>query len=444
MARNGSGTYVLPAGNPVITGTTISSSWANTTLDDVATALSQSISSDGQTNPTANLPMASKRHTGVGAATAATDYCRADQEQNDSLHLTDNNAMPSANVYTGTLLFAGTSFGMGQVVTFTFPSTNTGASTLNINASADWPIYRGNGDALEAGDCSTTVVSQLVFSGTAWLLINAVGGGGAAGVTSFNSRSGAVSLLSADVITALAYTPVNPAAAIFTAAVTLAGNASSSLHATPLQQVQAMIASIPSIAGVSSFNTRTGAVTLISADVTGALGFSPVASFNTRTGAVTLLSADVTTALGFTPQTALGTFSYVFATKSANTSPSGGSAAQVTYTNEITDVLSEYNTGTSRFTASLAGTYDISASVSFEQTAGATRNNELFIYKNGSALLRIQHQTATIGEQTQEITATLQLAASDYIEIFFKPEGAGTIFGGSAPYRSALMISRKI
>ncbi|CAB5217704.1 hypothetical protein UFOVP202_1, partial [uncultured Caudovirales phage] len=29
MSRNGSGTYNLPAGNPVVTGTTITSSWAN-------------------------------------------------------------------------------------------------------------------------------------------------------------------------------------------------------------------------------------------------------------------------------------------------------------------------------------------------------------------------------------------------------------------------------
>ena len=40
MSRNGSGTYSLPSGNPVVTGTTISSTWANNTLTDIATALS--------------------------------------------------------------------------------------------------------------------------------------------------------------------------------------------------------------------------------------------------------------------------------------------------------------------------------------------------------------------------------------------------------------------
>ena len=55
MSRNGTGTYNLPAGNPVVTGTSISSTWANTTLTDMATALSGSIAADGQTPITGAL-----------------------------------------------------------------------------------------------------------------------------------------------------------------------------------------------------------------------------------------------------------------------------------------------------------------------------------------------------------------------------------------------------
>lgn len=47
MPRNSSGVYSLPAGNPVVTGTVISSVWANTTLDDIATALTDSLSRSG-------------------------------------------------------------------------------------------------------------------------------------------------------------------------------------------------------------------------------------------------------------------------------------------------------------------------------------------------------------------------------------------------------------
>lgn len=47
MPRNSSGTYTLPAGNPVVTGTTISSTWANTTLTDLANAMTDSLSRSG-------------------------------------------------------------------------------------------------------------------------------------------------------------------------------------------------------------------------------------------------------------------------------------------------------------------------------------------------------------------------------------------------------------
>jgi hypothetical protein len=55
MSRNGSGTYSLPAGNPVVTGTTISSTWANNTMNDIAAALTDSVAADGQTPMTGNL-----------------------------------------------------------------------------------------------------------------------------------------------------------------------------------------------------------------------------------------------------------------------------------------------------------------------------------------------------------------------------------------------------
>ena len=49
MPRDVSGQYTLPPGlNPVIDGTTITSMWANTTLEDVASALTNSLSRNGQ------------------------------------------------------------------------------------------------------------------------------------------------------------------------------------------------------------------------------------------------------------------------------------------------------------------------------------------------------------------------------------------------------------
>jgi hypothetical protein len=79
MAFNGSGTYNLPAGNPVVTGTTISSSTTNTTNSDIATALTNCITRDGQSTPSANLPMNAKKLTGLAAGTAAGDSVRYEQ-----------------------------------------------------------------------------------------------------------------------------------------------------------------------------------------------------------------------------------------------------------------------------------------------------------------------------------------------------------------------------
>jgi hypothetical protein len=73
MSRNGTGTYNLPAGNPVVTGTTISSSWANNTLADIASALTDSIAADGQTPMTGDLDMNSQKLVNVANGTLPTD-----------------------------------------------------------------------------------------------------------------------------------------------------------------------------------------------------------------------------------------------------------------------------------------------------------------------------------------------------------------------------------
>lgn len=73
MSRNGSGTYNLPSGNPVVTGTTITSSWANNTLSDIANALTGSVASDGQTPMSASLNMSNNRIISLADAVASTD-----------------------------------------------------------------------------------------------------------------------------------------------------------------------------------------------------------------------------------------------------------------------------------------------------------------------------------------------------------------------------------
>ena len=72
MSRNGSGTYALPAGNPVVTGTNIASTWANNTMNDLAAAMTGSIAADGQTPITGALQMGGNNISNAGTVTAVT------------------------------------------------------------------------------------------------------------------------------------------------------------------------------------------------------------------------------------------------------------------------------------------------------------------------------------------------------------------------------------
>lgn len=74
MAFNGAGTFVINSvGNPVVTTTVISSAWANALTADLATGLTNTLTKDGQSTPTANIPLHSFKLTGLGAATLAGD-----------------------------------------------------------------------------------------------------------------------------------------------------------------------------------------------------------------------------------------------------------------------------------------------------------------------------------------------------------------------------------
>jgi hypothetical protein len=75
MPRNGTGQYIAPASswNPGVNGVTAQTADFNALLDDLEAGLSQSVSSDGQTPMTGNLPMGNNKITGLANGTANTD-----------------------------------------------------------------------------------------------------------------------------------------------------------------------------------------------------------------------------------------------------------------------------------------------------------------------------------------------------------------------------------
>jgi hypothetical protein len=170
--RNGSGTYSLPAGNPVQTGTTISATVHNNTMTDIANALTASLAKDGQTVPTANLPMGGYKHTGVGTASSRTDYGVVSQIQDGAYNLVGS--VSGADTITGSLTPAPSAYADGMAAVFVPASANTGAATLNLNGIAARSIVKGNAVALVANDLLSGVPAYVVYNlaNTRWNLLN--------------------------------------------------------------------------------------------------------------------------------------------------------------------------------------------------------------------------------------------------------------------------------
>lgn len=81
MPRNGAGTYNPPAStwNPGVNGVTATTADFNGLLTDMSAAITQSVSADGQTPMTGNLPMGNNKITGVAPGTATTDAVNLSQ-----------------------------------------------------------------------------------------------------------------------------------------------------------------------------------------------------------------------------------------------------------------------------------------------------------------------------------------------------------------------------
>ena len=139
MARDGSGTYNLSANAVVASHAQLNSTYFNAALVDIASALTQSISKDGQTTITGNQPMGTNRHTNVGAATARTDYARTAEAQDD----TYNHGVTAGGTPTALTISVSPSiaaYASGQRFTFGIGTACTGAATLAVNGLVAKPI----------------------------------------------------------------------------------------------------------------------------------------------------------------------------------------------------------------------------------------------------------------------------------------------------------------
>lgn len=149
MPRDGSGTAVNPE-SAVVTGTPISSTGYNATTADVYSMMTGSIAKDGQTTPSANLPMGTFIHTNVGNGSARNHYAALGQVQ-DGGSTWGGTAGGTGNAATLTLSPAITAYAPGMRICFIVGNTNSGNVTLNINGGGAQPLRRFDGSEIGSG-----------------------------------------------------------------------------------------------------------------------------------------------------------------------------------------------------------------------------------------------------------------------------------------------------
>ena len=166
---NGSGNFsVYTPGNPAITGTSISSTAFNNTMNDFATGLSTALTKDGQTPATGNIPLGGNKVTGLGNGTARTDAMPLGQEQDGTALLITGIA--GTNTITGNLTPAITAYVAGQAFRFISAGANTGAATININGLGAKAITKSGATALSSGDIPAGAAVTIIYDGTQFQL----------------------------------------------------------------------------------------------------------------------------------------------------------------------------------------------------------------------------------------------------------------------------------
>lgn len=170
MSYNGNGVFnINTAGQPVVAGTVISSTAFNALTADLANGLTNCITKDGQSTPTANIPLGGFRITNLGAAITATDAVQYKQLQANNVNFLTATGVDSI---TATANPALSSYTAGNAFYFIVPSTNTSAMTINIDGLGVKNITRTGSTALVAGDVVANQIALIVYDGTQFQLLD--------------------------------------------------------------------------------------------------------------------------------------------------------------------------------------------------------------------------------------------------------------------------------
>jgi len=176
MAFNGSGVFqrLYSWVNDAAGGIKIRADRMDNEMNGFATGLSTCITKDGQTTVTANLPMASYRHTGVGNGSARDDYASLAQVQDGKAAWVDGGG--TADAITATSSPVITTLVDGQLCYVRATAANaTTTPTFSPNALTARTIVKNGGSALAAGDIAGDgheLELRYDLTNTRWELLN--------------------------------------------------------------------------------------------------------------------------------------------------------------------------------------------------------------------------------------------------------------------------------
>lgn len=170
MSDNGSGVYVVnSAGQPVVSATPITAAAFNAFTADVATALSNRICKDGQSTPTANIPMGGYKITNLAAGTARTDAASlATIQDGTGVYVATVGGTATAITLTPSPAIA--AYVAGQKFSFIPSAANTGATTVAISGLTAKNIFSGNA-ACVGGELTNEHIVVIQYDGTRFQLI---------------------------------------------------------------------------------------------------------------------------------------------------------------------------------------------------------------------------------------------------------------------------------
>lgn len=137
---------------------------------DFVNGINNCITKDGQNAATADLPMATNKHTGVGNATARDQYLTMGQAQDESGKYYATTG--SANAYVLSPVPAITSYTAGQSFKIVPNFANTGAATINISSVGAVALTKNGTTALESGDLDTSTIYTITYDGTQFQIEN--------------------------------------------------------------------------------------------------------------------------------------------------------------------------------------------------------------------------------------------------------------------------------